>query len=143
MTAAKKMGFEGEIFYGVAGATATNRIENSRDITENWGTETGSTKVRGNGSSPPIDTKRTTGLTYSLTWQMLEKSDDSTLAAIRAAWLTGDPVAIRTKAHSTGKGIDGDMIITSIEEGRPLNGEATVDITAEPNDDLRAFQLNV
>jgi len=136
------MGFEGELYYGAAGATASTKITNSRDITEDFGNEKGNTTVRGDGSAPPIRTQRVTERTYSLNWQMTEKSNDATLTALKAAVAAGTPVAIRTKSYSSGTGVDGDMIL-SMQTGKPLNGEQTIDFTAEPNDDNRAFQLNV
>lgn len=140
--AVKKMGFEGILLYGVAGTTAATAVTNSRDITESFGTETGETTVRGDGSAPPIVTARVTARTYSLGFQMLDKSDDTTLAALKAAAVAGTPVALRTKSYSSGTGIDGDVILT-FENGKPLKGEATLDFTAVPNDDSRAFQFNV
>lgn len=138
-----QMGFEGLIYYGPAGSQANQLIENSVDITESFGTETGSTKTRGPGTAPRVDTKRVTGLTYSLKVGMKEKKSDTILAALKAAKVTGAPVAIRTKDHTTGLGVDGDMIVTACEKGKPLNGEQTVDFTFEPNDDNRDFLMNV
>lgn len=140
--AVKKVGFEGEIYYGVAGSTAATKITNSRDITETTDKEEGETTVRGSGSSPPIKTARVTGLTYTLDFQMIEKTDDTTLTALRAAASTGAPVAIRTRSHSSGLGYDGDVIL-NCKRGIPLKGEQTYDFSCTPNDDLRTPQLNV
>lgn len=140
--AAKKMGFEGIIKYGAQGSTAGTVISNTRDITETFDIEEGDTTVRGDGTSPPIKTGRVCGRTYSIDWQMLEKSDDATLTALKTAAVAGTPVAIRTISHSTGKGYDGDMII-KFKKGLPLKGEQTVDFTGTPNDDNRAPQLDV
>jgi Tfp pilus assembly major pilin PilA len=139
--AVKKVGFEGEIYYGVAGSTAATKITNSRDITETLDIEEGDTTVRGSGASPPIKTSRVTGITYGIDWQMLDKSDDTTLTALKVAAATGVPVAIRTKSYSSGTGYDGDMII-KFKKGIPLRGEQTVDFTGIPNDDNRTPQLN-
>ena len=140
--AVKKMGFEGLVYYGVAGATGGTLINNSRDITETFDIEEGPTTVRGDGSAPPLKTTRVTGRSYALDWQMLYKSDDTTLLAILAASVAGNPVAIRSKAFSTGLGYDGDMNI-KWKWGKPLNGEQTIDFTGTPNDDSRAPLLNV
>ncbi len=143
MALAKRMGFEGLIYQGSAGSTAATQMTNIRDITESFGTETGDTTVRGDGSSPPITTKRVTGRTYSLKFNMTEKSDDTSLAALKVAAAAGSPVAIRTKSYTSGTGIDMDMVITAVENGKPLKGEATLDFTLEPNDDNRTPQFNV
>ena len=129
-----KMGYEGEIYYGVAGSTAATQITNSRDISISTDPEKGDTTVRGTGAAPPISTSRVTGITWSCDWNMLEKSDDATLEALKAAAAAGDPVALRMKDSATRKGFDGDVIL-SIKGGKPLKGEQTWDFTAEPTAD--------
>lgn len=140
--AVKKMGFEGLIYYGVAGATGATLIENSRDITESFDTGEGDTTVRGAGSSPPIETSRVVSRKFGIEWQMTEKSDDATLTALKAAAIAGTPVAIRTKSYSAGTGFDGDMNI-KFKKGKPLKGEQTLDFSGTPNDDNRTPQLDV
>ena len=140
--AAKKMGFEGLIYQGVPGSTAASLIENSRDITESFDIGEGDTTVRGAGTSPPIETSRVTSRKFGIEWQMTEKSDDTILIALKAAAIAGTPVAIRTKAFSTGTGYDGDMNI-KFKKGKPLKGEQTLDFSGTPNDDYRTPQLDV
>lgn len=139
---ATKMGFEGQIFYGAAGSTATNQLLNARDITETFDTEEGSTKRRGDGSTPPMNSFRVVGRTYSLEWQMIHKTDDSYLTAMIAAAVAGTPVAIRTKSYSSGLGYDGDMNL-KFKRGKPLNGEQTFDFTATVNEESRSASLNI
>jgi len=138
----KKVGFEGKCYYGVAGASAGVEITNSRDMSETTDYEEGDVTERGDGSSPPISVARVTGITWGFEFQMLEKSSDTTLAALKAAAAAGTPVAFKTKSHSTGKGYDGDVIV-KYKQGTPLRGEQTVDFTVKPNDDNRTPQLNV
>lgn len=138
----KKMGFEGEIFYGAAGSTAATKITNSRDITMTYEIEEGATTIRGDGSAPPINTSRVTARTFSIEFEMLVKSDDTSLEALRVAAAAGNPVAIRSKDYASGKGYDGDCILT-MNHGAPLKGEQTVRFTAKPNDDNRVPQLYV
>lgn len=140
--AVKKMGFEGLLLYGVAGATGATPMENSRDIKEAFDVGEGETTVRGAGTSPPIETSRVLSRKYAIEWQMTYKSDDTTLLALMAAAVAGTPVAIRSKAFTTGKGFDGDMNI-KFSHGKPLKGEQTLDFSGTPNDDLRAPQLDV
>jgi hypothetical protein len=143
MAITKRMGFEGLLYRGSAGTTAATQVTNSRDITESFSTEQGETTERGDGSAPPITYKRITGRNYNIRWNMTEDSGDASLTAFKAAAAAGTPVAIRTKSYSSGLGVDGDVVIVSVEQGKPLKGESTVDITAEPNNDNRAFQFNV
>lgn len=129
-----KMGFEGQLYYGAAGSQASTLITNRRDITYKIGKETGETTTAGNGSAPPIGTARVTKRTVSIEWTMLEKSNDAQLEALKAAAAAGNPVAIRTKSFSTGKGFDGDCIL-EFDHGKPINGEQTIKFTAEPTDE--------
>lgn len=140
--ATKKVGFEGLLYYGSQGSTAATAVTNSRDISEEFTTEKGDTTVRGDGSAPPLNTSRVTGRGYKLTWQMIYKTDDTTLLALVAAAVAGTPVALRTKAYSSGLGVDADFVL-DYSAGKPLKGEQTVDFTAELNDDNRTPLLNV
>lgn len=138
----KKMGFEGEIYYGTAGSTAATKLTNSQDITITYDKEEGATTVRGSGSSVPINTSRVTAKSVSIQWTMLVKSDDTSLEALRVAEAAGNPVAIRLKDYAAGKGYDGDCILT-MTHSAPLKGEQTIQFTATPNDDNRTPQLYV
>lgn len=73
---------------------------------------------------------------------MLNKDDDTILAALLAASYAGVPVALCTKDKANGKGYDGDVILKH-KHGKPLRGEQTFEFTAEPNSDQRAPQLYV
>lgn len=139
--AVKKMGYEALLYYGAAGSTAATQITNSRDIKYGTTPKTGETTVRGAGSSPPITTKRVVGFDVQITWQMVDKSDDTTLTALLAAARTGAPVALRYLPHTAGTGFDGDVVLT-VDNGAPLAGENTFDFTAEPNDDNRTPLMN-
>ena len=99
--------------------------------------------TRGAGTSPPIDTSRVTSIKPTITWKMLNKPADTTLAALIAAARTGAAVALRTLSHDTGKGYDGDCTL-EVKNGMPIDGEQTYDFTAEATDDEgRAPLLNV
>jgi hypothetical protein len=139
--ATKKMGYESLLYYGAAGSTAATQITNCRDVNYNVTPQTAPTTVKGAGSSPPIETVRVVGRQAQLTWTMLDKSDDSTLTALRAAATNGTTVAIRYLPHSGGTGFDGDVVL-QCENGAPLAGEQTFNFTATPNDDDRVPALN-
>jgi len=134
MSGTTKMGYEAQLKYGTAGVTATTLVTNCVDLDYSRDPERGPTTVRGAGTSPPIVTSRVTGLKPVITWKMLNKSADTTLAALLAAESTGAAVALRTISHSTGKGFDGDVTL-SVKESYPLHGEATFEFTAEATDD--------
>ncbi len=129
-----KMGFEGEIYYGVAGNTAATKITNSRDVGFNLDPEKAPTTTRGDGTSPPVNTEQVVALSTSMEWNMLNKTDDTTLAALRAAAAAGTAVAFRMKDYSAGKGFNGDVTL-SMKHGKPLKGEQSFDFTATPTEE--------
>lgn len=138
----KKMAFEGQTFYGVAGATASAKLVNIRDESITTEPEKAETTVRGEGTSPPVVTERVTAISWSFEFTMVEKSDDNALEALKTAASNGTPVALRLKDHAAGKGYDGDVILSK-RTGRPHKGDQTHTFTATPNDDNRAPQLYV
>lgn len=139
--AIKRMGFEGKLYYGVAGSTASTEVTNSRDITYNLTTDKGDTTGRDSGS-PPIETMRVTIRKISISFTMLNKASDATLASLLAAAYAGTAVALRTKDHSTGSGFDGDVIL-EVNQGKPLRGEQTYEFTAVPTEENRTPSLYV
>lgn len=134
MSKETKMGFEGLLYYGAAGSTAATQITNARDITIGHGLEKGDTTVRGNGSGPVVNSSRVVAIDHSLSFQMVNKSDDATLTALLTAAAAGEPVALRGKDHSAGKGPDFDYIL-EVSKGQPFKGEQTVDFTCTPTDE--------
>jgi hypothetical protein len=137
-----KMGFEGFIYLGTKGSTAATLLTNTRDINYNLEPDKGDTTVRGLGTSPPIKTERVVMIGVTIDWTMLNKTNDTNIATLLTAVTTGNEVAIRTKDHSAGKGFDGDCTI-SVQQGRPIGGEQTLQFTATPSDELRTPALYV
>lgn len=143
MPGATRMGYEGQLLYGTAGSTAGTLVTNCVDLDYDTPSEKAPTTVRGAGTSPPITTERVTGLSASITWKMLNKPADATLAALVAAARTGAAVALRTKSYSAGTGYDGDATL-SVKNGMPIKGEQVFEFSATPTDDEgRAPLLNV
>jgi hypothetical protein len=130
----KKMGFEGKLYYGVAGSTASTELTNSRDITISTDPERGETTIRGAGTSPPLKTERVTAIALSIDFAMLNDPTDSSLTALRTAAAAGSPVALRGKDYSSGKGLDGDFTLSE-KLGKPYKGEQTFDFTATPTNE--------
>jgi len=133
----QKMGFQGEIFSGVAGNEGGTRLTNSRDINYDIDTEEGETTVRGDGSAPPMVTSDVTGIILGIEFTMVVDDTDTALAALMAAASIGGLVAIRTKDYQAGKGFDGDCHL-KVKNGKPLKGEQTKVFTAKPSRRLRA-----
>jgi hypothetical protein len=129
-----RMGFEGKAYQGVAGATASTELTNSRDITYAVDPQYGDTTVRGAGTSPPISTSKVAARTLSIEITMVHDTADTAVVAMLTAAYAGTPVAIRTKDYSSGKGYDGDCSI-SASQPFPLAGEQVITFTATPTRD--------
>lgn len=134
MAGINRMGYETQLFYGTAGSTGATQITNAIDVDYNIDPTRGDTTTRGAGTSVPIETSKVTALKPTITWRMLNKPSDTTLAALIAASKTGAAVALRTKSYSSGQGFDGDVTL-AMKEGAPLKGEGTFEFTAEATDD--------
>ena len=126
------MGFEGMIYYGAAGTTATTLLENVKDISYTMDVEKGNTTVRGDSTVPPIETEDVTIRKVSIEWTMIHDITDTALEAIRVAAHNGTNIAVRTKDYTSGKGFDGDCSV-SIATAKPLAGEQAFTITATPS----------
>lgn len=135
--AVRKMSFEGEIYYGVKGSTASTKLTNVRDVNLGIEHEEGDTSERGSGANPPIKYSRVTGRMVSVDWQMLEKSDDTSLSALKTAAAAGTPVAIKLVDYASGTTrFDGDMIV-SYKKSEPHGKEMAYTFTGKPNNDDR------
>ncbi len=137
-----KMGFEGLIYYGVKGSTASTLINNRVDVSFDTDPQMASTTVAGAGTAPPIESEDVCTVKWSSTLKMKNDTTDTVLTALRTAAAAGNQVAIRMKDHSAGKGYDGDCNVKE-SYGGTLNGEQTFDFTFTPNNKLRAPQLYV
>ncbi len=138
-----KMGFEGLVYYGSAGSTASTLITNRVDFSEDTDPQMGNTTVAGAGTAPPVESEAVATIKWSATLKMKNAgTSDAALVALRTAAAAGTPLALRTKDYSSGKGYDGDVNVKE-SRGAPLNGEQTFDFTLTPNNSQRAPQLYI
>ena len=128
------MAFEGRLLYDVYGATATTLMENASDITITSTKTYGDTTPKGDGTAAPVESSRITKHTISMSWSMLNKTDDTSLTALLTAEAAGTPVALHGEASATGKGPDFDWLL-EVTNGQPKNGEQTYSFTARPTDE--------
>ncbi len=126
-----KMGFEGRLFIGVAGATAATQLTNIRDIKTEHGVNRGKTTVRGDSSAPPIETSNVTSRIIGLEFTMVNDATDVSLETLMQAAANGAGVALRGKDHAAGKGFNADFNI-SASDPWPLDGEQVRTFTCEP-----------
>jgi hypothetical protein len=139
---AKKMGYQGLLYYGTKGSTAATQILNRVDASYDTDVEIGSTTSAGDGTAVPLTTGEAVSLTGKITFNMIVDSNDTALVALKAAARTGNPIALRFIPFSGSTGLDADCVI-KITEGAPLGGEQTADIEVVAlSASLRAPLLN-
>lgn len=124
---AKKMGYQGLLYYGTKGSTASTQVLKRVNATYGITPEVGSTTSAGDGTTVPIATGEAVTLTGEVSFTMIVDSNDAALVAMRAAAATGDPIALRFVPFTGSTGLNADCII-SISQGAPLDGEQTADI---------------
>jgi hypothetical protein len=139
---AKKMGYQGLLYYGTKGATAATQVLNRVDASFDIDVETGSTTSAGDGNSVPINTGEAVALTGKVTFNMIVDSNDTAIVAMAAAASTGNPIALRFIRATGATGLDADCVI-KMTQGAPLKGEQTIDIEVVAlSASLRAPLLN-
>lgn len=138
------MGFEGILYHGTAGSTATTQMTNVRDIpTLSYEPTKGNTTVRGDSSAPPIHTEDVTKVTHQLEFTMLNDTTDAIVELLKAATTNGTAYAIRGKDYASGKGPDADYTF-AMSNPWMLEGEQVITFTATPTRGYgRAPQLYV
>lgn len=119
-----EMGYESQLLYGPAGATATTLLECRVDVNFEISPEIGDTTCAGDGTAPPKMTGQTTALDKKLSFNMVIKDSAAAAGVIIAAAESGTPIALKFKTF------DEDCII-SVKQGSPLKGEATIDVNVE------------
>jgi hypothetical protein len=124
---AKKMGYQGQLFYGVKGSQAATPVLRRVDASMDLDVEVGSTTSAGDGTTVPINTGEATALTGTATFNMIVDDNDAALVAFKSAAATGNPIALRFVAYGGTTGLDADCVI-KITQGAPLKGEATADV---------------
>jgi hypothetical protein len=137
-----KRGFEGLIYQGTAGTTASTLISNRVDVSYDIDPQMTPSHVAGAGTSPPKEAEVVTSVKFSLSLKMRNVAGDAVLTALRTAAAAGTPVAIRMIDATAGKGYDGDMNVKESWSG-PLGGGQDFDFTFTTNNSLRTPQYYV
>lgn len=126
---AKRMGFEGELYWGTAGSTAATLLTIARDVSYKF--ENTEADISDRGSI--VDVFDVAGVKFSLEFEVNNQNTNAFIAAARAATIAGTAMAFRTKDRSSGWGVDADFII-GVDESQPLRDAQRIKITATPTD---------
>ena len=126
---AKRMGFEGKLYWGTAGSTAATELKIARDVSY----KLENTEADVSDRNSIIDLSDVAGVKFSLDFEVNNQSTDAFVAAARAASPAGTAMAFRTRDSSSGWGVDADFII-SLDESQPLRDAQRIKITCTPTD---------
>ena len=130
---ANKSGYQGLLYYGTAGTTASTLLTNVEDLNYDTEQERVETTTRGDGTAIPKKVEDVVALGCTITWSMFNKTTDNELIALIAAARTGTAVALRTKSWASGLGFDGDCHV-SVTHEMTLKGASKFNFTASPTD---------
>ena len=133
MTAATvKRGFEGKLYIGTAGTTASTQLTERTDITLNLTSETADSTAAGDGTAVPLKTEEVVAIAAEISWSMLYKTEDTNIATMVNAQVAGTAIAVKIMRHgSDADYFDGDCFL-DFGSGMPLSDNQKFEITAKP-----------
>lgn len=130
----RRVGFEGELYWGAAGSTAATLLTIVRDVSYKFEPTLADVSDR----ASIIEYERPAMVKFSLELECNNDHSNSFVAAARAAAAAGTYLAFRTKDRTSGYGCDGDFAI-GLDESQPLKDAQRLKITASPVNDNRAI----
>jgi phage head maturation protease len=125
----KRMGFEGKLYWGAAGSTASTELTIARDVSYTFENDEADVSDRGS----ILNLKDVAGVTFGLEFEVNNNDSNAFIAAARAAAIGGTAVAFRTRDKTSGWGVDADFIL-GIEESQPLRDAQRIKVTCAPTD---------
>jgi hypothetical protein len=132
-----RLGLEGKLYYGDAGALASNELKNAKDVTLNLESSEADVTTRGNnGWRATVAALKDASVEFELVWD----TGNAGFTAIKNAYLNGAAIALAILDDVDGEGLDADFSITSFSRGEPLEEAMTVSVTAKPTYSTRAPQ---
>ena len=130
------VGLDAKLYYGAAGAMATNELTNCKDLTLSQEVGGADSTTRGAKWRKKVPTL----FEGSLEWEMVWKPSDSGFTAIKDAFYNRAAIALAALDSEDGSGWEGDFMITSFSRSEPLEDVLTVSVKAEPTDSDREPQ---
>src|SRR5690349_1805254 len=102
---AKRMGFEGKLYWGAAGATGTTELTIARDV----GYRFENTEADVSDRASIIELTDVASIKFALDFEINNQDTNAFVAALRTAAATGGAIAFRTRDKAAGWGVDGDF----------------------------------
>jgi hypothetical protein len=130
----RRVGFEGKLYWGAAGATATTELVIARDVSYKFDPS----KANVSDRASIIEYERTSMVKFSLEFEVNNDDSNAFVNAARLAAAAGGTMAFRTRDKTSGWGCDGDFTI-ALDESQPLQDAQRIKVTCSPNNDTRGI----
>ena len=130
-----RLGFQCKMYYGPAGAPATNEMTNVGDAEFNLSKSEADVTTRGN-----LGWEATVGVIKQgdVSWDMVWDTDDSAFTYFLNCWLHDLPVAMKILDGAGGHGLDADFSVIDIGRSEPLKEAVKAKLKVKPTYSTRA-----
>lgn len=130
-----KLGLEGKVYYGSAGAKGTTELKNVKDVTLNLeSSEADVTTRANNGWKATVQALKDASLEFEMQWD----TEDEGFTAIKDAYFNRSSLALTILDGENGEGLDADFAVTKFNRSEPLEEAMSVSVTAKPTYSTRA-----
>ena len=132
-----RLGMQCKRYYGVAGTTATNVMDNVRTATLNLSKAEADVTTRGNaGWRATVGTLKEGSVEFEMIWD----TGDAGFIAIKDSYFDDTAIALLILDAETGdgSGLDADFSITNFSRVEDLEDAVKVNVTAKPTYSTRA-----
>lgn len=132
-----RLGMNCKMYYGVAGSTATNVMDNVRTATLNLSKAEADVTTRGNsGWRATVGTLKEGSVEFEMVWD----TGDAGFIAIKDSYFNDEAIAllILDDVTGSGSGLDADFSITNFSRTEDLEDAVKVSVTAKPTYATRA-----
>jgi hypothetical protein len=128
----RRIGLEGKLYWGAAGATAGTELTIARDVSYTFDPTLADVSDR----ESIIEYERVAKVKFGLEFEVNNNDSNAFVAAVRAAAAAGMLLAFRTRDKTSGWGCDGDFNI-KLDESQPLKDAQRLKVVASPCNDNR------
>ena len=129
------LGMNAKLYYGEAGSSASNLVDNVRDVTLSLETGESDVTTRGNdGWRATVATLKDGSVETEIVWD----TDDDFFDAVQTAYFSAGAIALQVLDGVSGTGLDADFSITNFTRTEPLEEAVTASVTFKPTYSTRA-----
>ena len=130
-----RLGKDAKLYYGAAGATATNELTTARDVTLNLQKGEADATTRGNGGWKATKAALKDA---SVEFEMLWDDADAGFTALKNAFINDTAIALAILDGAGGHGLDADFVLINFSRSELLEDMITVSVTAKPTYETRS-----